>query len=204
MTKQKAMDITNEIMSYYELHGGEEYSGEKVTQLEHMVQAAELAEEQGFGEEVVLAAFLHDIGHICELGHGDNEMNGFGIRDHEELGARLTLDHDRLGGLRIAERAHLGHAQQLFAGARAEDGHLGKAELQIVQLDVAHRRCRCRLVASRFALQHGAQGYAPGTVTARDPCRSRVPHAPGPGAGQRRPVPAPGGFGRRRRPSHVS
>jgi phosphonate degradation associated HDIG domain protein len=87
MTKQKAMDITNEIMGYYELHGGEEYSGEKVTQLEHMVQAAELAEQQGFGEEVVLAAFLHDIGHICELGHGDNEMDGFGIRDHEELGA---------------------------------------------------------------------------------------------------------------------
>ena len=66
-----------------------EYAGEKVTQLEHMVQAAQLAEEQGFDEEVVLAAFLHDIGHICETGHGDNEMDGFGIKDHEEIAAEF-------------------------------------------------------------------------------------------------------------------
>jgi phosphonate degradation associated HDIG domain protein len=87
MDKQTAQQVTNEIMGYYQNHGGEEYAGEKVTQLEHMVQAAELAEQQGFDEEVVLAAFLHDIGHICNPGHGDNEMDGFGIKDHEEIGA---------------------------------------------------------------------------------------------------------------------
>jgi 2-amino-1-hydroxyethylphosphonate dioxygenase (glycine-forming) len=87
MDKEKAQQVTDEIMGFYEQHGGEEYAGEKVTQLEHMVQAAQLAEEQGFDEEVVLAAFLHDIGHICEAGHGDNEMAGFGIKDHEEIGA---------------------------------------------------------------------------------------------------------------------
>ncbi|HXB46073.1 MAG TPA: HD domain-containing protein [Puia sp.] len=87
MDKQTAQQVTDEIMGYYQNHGGEEYAGEKVTQLEHMVQAAELAEQQGFDEEVVLAAFLHDIGHICNPGHGDNEMDGFGIKDHEEIGA---------------------------------------------------------------------------------------------------------------------
>jgi phosphonate degradation associated HDIG domain protein len=87
MNYGKAKQITDEIMSFYEHHGGEEYAGEKVTQLEHMVQAAQLAEEQGYDEETVLAAFLHDIGHICEAGHGDNEMDGFGIKDHEEIGA---------------------------------------------------------------------------------------------------------------------
>jgi len=87
MTKENPQQITDEIMSYYEQHGGEEYAGEKVTQLEHMVQAAELAEEQGYDNEVILAAFLHDIGHICEAGHGDNEMGEFGIKDHEEIGA---------------------------------------------------------------------------------------------------------------------
>jgi phosphonate degradation associated HDIG domain protein len=87
MDKEKAQQVTDEIMGFYEQHGGEEYAGEKVTQLEHMVQAAQLAEEQGFDEEVVLAAFLHDIGHICEAGRGDNEMDGFGIKDHEEIGA---------------------------------------------------------------------------------------------------------------------
>src|SRR5215831_11597843 len=87
MEEKKAMQITDEIMAYYEDHGGEEYAGEKVTQLEHMVQAAQLAEEKGYDEEVILAAFLHDIGHICVSAQGSNEMDGFGIKDHEEVGA---------------------------------------------------------------------------------------------------------------------
>lgn len=87
MNTAEATEITNQIMSFYEHHGGEEYAGEKVTQLEHMVQAAQLAEEQGYDDEVILAAFLHDIGHICEDGHGDNEMGEFGIKDHEQIGA---------------------------------------------------------------------------------------------------------------------
>ena len=91
MDKEKARQVTEEVMGFYEKHGGEEYAGEKVTQLEHMVQAAQLAEVQGYDEEVVLAAFLHDIGHICETGHGDNEMDGFGIKNHEEIGADYLL-----------------------------------------------------------------------------------------------------------------
>src|SRR5215470_8086167 len=93
MEEKKARQITDEIMAYYEDHGGEEYAGEKVTQLEHMVQAAQLAEEQGYDEEVILAAFLHDIGHICESADGDNEMDGFGIKDHEEVGAEFLQGH---------------------------------------------------------------------------------------------------------------
>jgi 2-amino-1-hydroxyethylphosphonate dioxygenase (glycine-forming) len=89
MTAEQARKITDEIMSLYEQYGGEEYAGEKVSQLEHMVQAAQLAEAQGFDEEVILAAFLHDIGHISEAAKGDNEMDGFGIKDHEELGAEF-------------------------------------------------------------------------------------------------------------------
>jgi len=89
MNKDLARKITDEIMGYYERFGGQNYAGEKITQLEHMVQAAQLAEKQGYDEEVVLAAFLHDIGHICEEGRGENEMGEFGIRDHEEIGAEF-------------------------------------------------------------------------------------------------------------------
>ena len=89
MNREKATKIADEIMNLYQQHGGEEYAGEKLTQLEHMVQAAQLAEEQGYDDEVILAAFLHDVGHLCEPGHGDNEMDGFGIKDHEEIGAEF-------------------------------------------------------------------------------------------------------------------
>ena len=86
MTKEQTQLITNDIMGLYEGYGGAEYAGEKVSQLEHMAQAAELAEQQGYDEEVVLAAFLHDIGHISEAAKGE-DMDGFGVMDHEELGA---------------------------------------------------------------------------------------------------------------------
>jgi phosphonate degradation associated HDIG domain protein len=97
MTSEQAKKITDEIFELYENHGGAEYAGEKVSQLEHMVQAAQLAEEQGHDEEVILAAFLHDIGHISEAGReGGNgtmsahqQMDGFGIKDHEEIGAEF-------------------------------------------------------------------------------------------------------------------
>jgi phosphonate degradation associated HDIG domain protein len=71
----------------YSLYGGEEYSGEKVSQLEHMVQSAELAKAEGFEDDVVLAAFLHDIGHIAEKVTDENAMSSYGIKDHEVIGA---------------------------------------------------------------------------------------------------------------------
>jgi 2-amino-1-hydroxyethylphosphonate dioxygenase (glycine-forming) len=98
MTTEQAREITDEIMSLYEEYGGAEYAGEKVSQLEHMVQAAQLAEAQGYDEEVILAAFLHDVGHISEAAKGDESMSasrgmdGYGIKDHEELGAEFLRE----------------------------------------------------------------------------------------------------------------
>jgi len=48
-------------------HGGIEYSGEGVTQLEHALQAAQLAEQAGAADTLVTAAFLHDLGHLLNL-----------------------------------------------------------------------------------------------------------------------------------------
>jgi 2-amino-1-hydroxyethylphosphonate dioxygenase (glycine-forming) len=89
MTAEQARKVTDQIMELYKGYGDNEYAGEKVTQLEHMAHAAQLAEEQGYDEEVILAAFLQDIGHISEAVKGDNEMDGYGIRDQEELGAEF-------------------------------------------------------------------------------------------------------------------
>lgn len=87
MNNIQATNIANEIILLYEQYGGSEYAGEKVTQLEHMVQAARLAEQEGYDEEVILAAFLHDVGHICVSAQEENAMDGWGIKDHEEVGA---------------------------------------------------------------------------------------------------------------------
>ncbi|HVU54414.1 MAG TPA: HD domain-containing protein [Puia sp.] len=93
MDNQQAEGVVEEIMGMYESYGDEEYAGEKVTQLEHMVQAAQLAEEQGYDEEVILAAFLHDIGHITESATPENaRMGKFGVKDHESVGAEYLRE----------------------------------------------------------------------------------------------------------------
>jgi len=44
--------------------GGEQYAGEPVTQLEHALQCALFAQEEGADDELVTAALLHDLGHL--------------------------------------------------------------------------------------------------------------------------------------------
>jgi phosphonate degradation associated HDIG domain protein len=82
MNSQK---ITDEIFDLYEKHGSDDYIGEPVSQLEHMSQSAQLAIDQGFDDEVVLAAFFHDIGHLCAK--DAENMGGFGVKSHERIGA---------------------------------------------------------------------------------------------------------------------
>ena len=48
-------------------HGHLGYSGEPVTQLEHALQAAKLAEDEGAGDALITAALLHDLGHMLNL-----------------------------------------------------------------------------------------------------------------------------------------
>ena len=63
-------------------HGHIEYSGEGVTQLEHALQAANLAEKEGAGDALVAAALLHDLGHLLNL-QGDTP-SARGIDDRHQ------------------------------------------------------------------------------------------------------------------------
>lgn len=68
--------------------GGGEYHGEAVTQLEHALQSAHMAEADGRLAEWIAAALLHDVGHLLH-GHGEDYLE-HGINDkHEDLGARF-------------------------------------------------------------------------------------------------------------------
>ena len=79
--------IVAEVFSLYEQYGNADYIGEPVSQLEHMSQSAQLAMDEGFDDEVVLASFFHDIGHICVMNNEENNMGGFGVKSHERIGA---------------------------------------------------------------------------------------------------------------------
>lgn len=67
--------------------GHDAYFGELVTQLEHALQSAQRAEQAGADPETVIAAFLHDIGHLLPPKASHGYMDGYGTVDHERLGA---------------------------------------------------------------------------------------------------------------------
>ncbi|MBX9778790.1 MAG: HD domain-containing protein [Chitinophagaceae bacterium] len=92
--QKKIETIADEIISMYEQFGSEDYIGEPVSQIEHMCQCAELAETNGADRDTILAAFLHDIGHLYEFAQPKEKlvhMDTFGIVDHEKLGADYLL-----------------------------------------------------------------------------------------------------------------
>ncbi len=54
----------DDINALFAQQGAAQYSGEPVTQLEHALQTAWLAERSGADDELVTAALLHDLGHL--------------------------------------------------------------------------------------------------------------------------------------------
>lgn len=84
--------IVNEVFALYQKHGDEDYIGEPVSQLQHMSQAAKLAQLEHYDDEVVLAAFFHDIGHLCVASTEAGSMDGMGNINHEQIGADYLLE----------------------------------------------------------------------------------------------------------------
>jgi len=92
MTSEQAKAAVDEIFYLYDQYGAADYIGEPISQIEHMCQAAQLAENEGYDEEVVLAAFFHDIGHLCEHIFKTESMGGYGTVDHEGLGGKYLRE----------------------------------------------------------------------------------------------------------------
>lgn len=79
-------NLIDHLASLFAEQGGELYGGEAVTQLEHALQAAHLAEQQESPAHEVVSALLHDVGHLIhDLGEDCAER---GVNDiHERAGA---------------------------------------------------------------------------------------------------------------------
>ena len=83
--------------------GAEQYSGEPVTQLEHALQSAALAEAEGADDELVTAALLHDLGHLLqELGETPSLRGVDDVHQYAALPFLRGLFGERvLGGIRL-------------------------------------------------------------------------------------------------------
>lgn len=86
-------NIIEEIISTFENRGHEKYGNEAVTQLQHALQAATLAEADHASFSLITAALLHDIGHIIHQGELP-QNNSENLHDlHEEIGYLWLLEH---------------------------------------------------------------------------------------------------------------
>jgi phosphonate degradation associated HDIG domain protein len=80
-----AATMADTIADLFRRKGGSLYGGESVTQLEHALQAAQLAEQTGATPASIVAALLHDVGHL--LHDLPDDAPDDGIDDvHERLG----------------------------------------------------------------------------------------------------------------------
>lgn len=64
------------------------YIGEDISQLSHALQCGELALKAKADDEVILAALLHDIGHLCADSKSP-QMGTWGVDKHELIGAQF-------------------------------------------------------------------------------------------------------------------
>ena len=83
------MNPIDEVSERFDRHGGDDYGGERVRQLEHALQCAALAEDEGAPATLIAASLLHDIGHLIhDLGERPAAR---GIDDRHELLGRQWL-----------------------------------------------------------------------------------------------------------------
>jgi len=85
-------DIYQELEKIFTTGISEEYLGEDVKLVEHMLQCGDLAREAGASDELVVAALLHDIGHL---------LVDDAVEAHDE---GRDAHHDDVGAAWVAER----------------------------------------------------------------------------------------------------
>jgi predicted HD phosphohydrolase len=98
------MDMTTDgIFDLMARRGAGRYGLSAVSQLEHALQSAALAAQRSLGDEMVIAALFHDLGHL--LAGDDVDLAAQGIDDeHEQASARIL---DSLYGGSVAEPVRL-------------------------------------------------------------------------------------------------
>ena len=84
---QRRTQLLRQVFNLYKNFGSANYIGESVSQLQHAAQTAALAEKDAYPKPVILAAFLHDIGHLVRLNDNSNQMGEYGVKSHEDIGS---------------------------------------------------------------------------------------------------------------------
>jgi phosphonate degradation associated HDIG domain protein len=150
---EPAANPIDRIFELLEARGAAEYGGERVTQLEHALQCATLAEADGADASLISAALLHDIGHLVnDLG---DSPAAAGIDHRHELRGRAWLA--RWFGEAVTEpvRLHVNAKRYLTATDPGYFGTLSFASMR--SLEVQGGPFSASLTAGFIALPYAAE-----------------------------------------------
>jgi phosphonate degradation associated HDIG domain protein len=86
-------EIAETILSIFSTRGGENYANEAVTQLQHAVQCALLAKQDAADSSLIVAALLHDIGHLLHEGELPTDLSDNLDDFHEQKGYAFLKRH---------------------------------------------------------------------------------------------------------------
>ncbi len=126
------MTVVDEVLELFATRGHDAYVGEPVSQLEHGLQAAYFAEREGASDALVVAALLHDIGHLIHKLPEDAADHGIDTR-HEHLGGAWLK---RYCGPEVTEpiRLHVPAKRYLCATDAEYQAQLSPASIQSLAL----------------------------------------------------------------------
>src|SRR5262249_4940556 len=122
----------NVLMALFERGGRQAYFGEPVSQEEHALQTAYLAVQEEAADALVVAALLHDVGHLL---HGlPEDVAEHGIDGHHEAVGEAWLS--RHFGPEVTEpvRLHVAAKRYLCAVDPEYGQQLSQASLQSLAL----------------------------------------------------------------------
>jgi len=125
-------EVVDEIERVFATRGGDLYFGERVTQLAHALQAAHQAEIEGSSDARIVAALLHDIGHL--LPEEAEGLAGAGVDGRHEDEGQVWLS--RWFGPEVTEpvRLHVAAKRYLCAVEPAYLSSLSPASVQSLAL----------------------------------------------------------------------
>lgn len=127
MNEQKT---TKEIIALYEKYGEADYDGEPVSQTSHMIQSAMQAMAQGEDIELILGAFLHDIGHLLKHEMPTQPMDEYGVVNHEGIGADFLRENGFSDRICTVVEQHVAAKRYLVTTQPEYEQQLSKASYE--------------------------------------------------------------------------
>lgn len=139
-----ARTTVKELLSFIEKQGQADYMGEAVSQLEHSLQAATLAENAGADHETILGALLHDVGRFIPAAEKMENMitadgTYIGKASHEILGERYLRQLGFSEKVCQVVGAHVVAKRYLCAVEKGYWESLSKSSKQTLEFQVCSR-----------------------------------------------------------------